>query len=37
MLSWATLGAIATGINQAARRIVTAGVTMGNVLTFCRG
>ncbi|RMO74330.1 hypothetical protein ALQ36_05224 [Pseudomonas syringae pv. primulae] len=36
LLSWATLGAIAAGINQAARRIVTAGVTMGNVLIFCR-
>ncbi|RMQ67513.1 hypothetical protein ALP99_05716 [Pseudomonas syringae pv. tomato] len=36
LLSRATLGAIAAGINQAARRIITAGVTMGNVIIFCR-
>ncbi|RMM13591.1 hypothetical protein ALQ85_102308 [Pseudomonas syringae] len=36
MLSRATLGAIAAGINQAVRRIITAGVTMGNVIIFCR-
>ncbi|KPB12786.1 hypothetical protein AC519_2739 [Pseudomonas savastanoi] len=34
LLSWATLGAIGARINQAARRIVTAGVTIVKVFVF---